>query len=118
DYTTKADRLIAFTDLDIGGQYATKLWLRPVSIDVVGRKLPITLIERFAVSIRPVELTNLGRILNTESKTIRTQSIEYLNLSNILSRTGQNLLDLVLSDKNTFSTTISEMYKGARTSYI
>src|SRR5699024_10095885 len=42
----------------------------------------------------------------------------YLNLSNILSRTGQNLLDLVLSDKNTFSTTISEMNKGARTSYI
>ncbi|MGP5208845.1 ATP-dependent DNA helicase [Corynebacterium casei] len=118
DYSTKADRLIAFTNIDIGGQYATRLWLRPVAIDVVGENLPIWLIERFSVSIRPVELTNLGRILAEDSKKVNAQSIEYLNLSEILTRTGQSLLDIVLLDDSNFVLTLDELKYGAKTSYI
>lgn len=118
DFTAKTDRLIAFTNLDVGSQYSRKFWLRQVTIKVVGCELPITLIEDYSISIRPTELTKLGMILDDDAKRITANSIEYLNLSRLLTRTGLSLLDIVEQDDSSFSFYMAQLSEGAKTNYI
>lgn len=118
DFTAKTDRLIAFTDFDIGSQYSRRFWLRHIDIEVVGCELPITLIEDYSISIRPSELTKLGLILDRDAKKVRGDSIEYLNLSRLLTRTGLSLLDIVEQDDSSFDSYMVELTKKAKTQYI
>ena len=53
DKVSKFDRVIAFTDLDISGNYAVRLSVKKGSIHVMGKSMPIHIIDGWEVSIRP-----------------------------------------------------------------
>ena len=91
---SKFDRIIAFTDIDMTDKYAAMLTLHRDSIEVLGQTMPITIIRKWEVSIRPCEFDNFARLLGISSA-VRTNSPEYRYLMYGLTVRGGNLLDLV-----------------------
>ncbi|MGO2081757.1 AAA family ATPase [Glutamicibacter arilaitensis] len=92
--TSKFDRVIGFTGIDMTDQYAAYLSIESDAINVLGRTMPVLIIDEWSVSIRPCEFDNFARILN---QSIRVQSsyAEYRNLMEYLTKTKENLLDLI-----------------------
>lgn len=92
--TSKFDRVIGFTDIDVTDKYAAKLELAADFIDVLGQTMPIIVIQDWAVSIRPCELENFARFFGQQAK-VQSGHVEYRNLMQYLTRTGHTLLDLI-----------------------
>lgn len=98
--TSKFDRTIAFTDVDITDRYAAYLNLSSESISVLGQTMPILIIRTWEVSIRPCELENFARIFGPASR-IQSSHTEYRNLMQYLTTDRSSLLDLVdMTDAN------------------
>ena len=96
---SKFDRIIAFTDIDINDKYASMLTLQRDSIEVLGRTMPITIIRRWEVSIRPCEFNNFALLLGFAIK-VQTKSAEYRYLMSCLTEGGDGLLEFVdMSDE-------------------
>jgi hypothetical protein len=94
DRTNKFDRVIAFTDQDVGDKYAASLTLHPDSIEVLGQTMPITIIRRWEVSVRPCELENFSRFFGARIK-VSASGSEYINLMRFLTDSGSTLVDLM-----------------------
>lgn len=96
---SKFDRVIAFTKLDISNNYAIKLSVIHDDIEVLGKKMPIQIIDKWEVSIRPCELNNFANLLG-EAINIQTKNAEYQNLMSFLTETNLSLVELIdLSDE-------------------
>ncbi|MBN9632776.1 MAG: AAA family ATPase, partial [Actinobacteria bacterium] len=93
DNPSKFDRVIAFTDIDMTSRYAAHLLLVNDEIDVLGRKMPITIIRGWRVAIRPCEIQNFAAFFGMETSSSRT--VEYNALMQYLTDTGASLLDLM-----------------------
>jgi hypothetical protein len=91
---SKFDRIIAFTDIDMTDKYAATLTLAQDSIEVLGRRMPIMIILKWEVSIRPCEFDNFARLLGMSTK-VRTSSPEFRYLMRALTAGSGNLLDLI-----------------------
>lgn len=91
---SKFDRIIAFTNIDINIKYAAMLTLQSDSIEVLGQTMPITIIRKWEVSIRPCEFNNFAKLLGFNIS-VRTNSKEYRYLMNGLTVGSGNLLDLL-----------------------
>ena len=94
DWTSKFDRTIAFTDLDITDKYAASLDLKSESITVLGQTMPILIVRAWEVSIRPCELESFARIFGPAAQ-VQSSHTEYRNLMRYLTTTRSSLLDLV-----------------------
>lgn len=96
----KFDRIIAFTDIDMTDEYAAMLTLQVDSIEVLNQKMPITIIRRWEVSIRPCEFNSFARLLGMDIN-VRANSAEYRYLMRGLTSGARSLLDLLdASDGN------------------
>ncbi len=91
---SKFDRVIAFTKLDISDNYAVKLSVIHDDIEVLGKKMPIHIIDKWEVSIRPCELNNFARILG-ENIDVQSKSAEYKNLMSFLTETSLSLVEII-----------------------
>lgn len=100
---SKFDRIIAFTNIDMTDKYAAMLTLQRVSIEVLGQKMPITIIRKWQVSIRPCEFNNFARLLGIKLTT-QTNSAEYRYLMQRLTIDSNNLLDLIDMPDNKYET--------------
>lgn len=99
DNVSKFERVIAFSKFDILPNYAVKLKIRNEIIEVLGKKMPIQIIDEWQVSIRPCELDHFADIFGSHSK-ISAGSKEYYNLMQLMTRSGLNLVDVIrLSDE-------------------
>lgn len=96
DRASKFDRIIAFTNLDISPNYAVKLSISNENIEVLGKKMPIQIIDDWNVSIRPCELNNFADIFGDHSK-INSGTLEYEELMTFIKKTGLNFVDIVKS---------------------
>jgi hypothetical protein len=94
NWTSKFDRTIAFTDIDLTDRYAAYLDLSSESITVLGKTMPILVIRGWEVSIRPCEFENFARLVGHSAR-VQSSHIEYRNLMQYLTRTHSSLLDLV-----------------------
>lgn len=92
--TSKTDRAIAFTNIDVTDKYAAHLELTSDSINVLGQTMPVLLIRSWEVSIRPCEFDNFGRLLGRWDN-VRSNHAEYRNLMNYLTQMRASLLDLM-----------------------
>lgn len=90
----KFDRSIAFTEVDMTDKYAAMLTLQRDSIEVLGQTMPITIIRKWEVSIRPCEFDNFARLLGMVTK-VQSISKEYRYLMKGLTVGSGSLLDLV-----------------------
>jgi hypothetical protein len=92
--TSKFDRVIAFTDIDMTDKYSAYLVLQRDAIRVLDQTMPITLIRAWDVSIRPCELDNFARLLGIRTK-VRSSSAEFHYVMRGLTETSGSLLDLM-----------------------
>lgn len=95
DNVSKFDRIIAFTNIDMVSNYAVKFKIRNDVIEVLGRKIPIKIIESYEVSIRPCELNNFACIFGLNYN-ITTGFTEYKALMEFISKTGITFNELVI----------------------
>ncbi|MFE2642374.1 ATP-dependent RecD-like DNA helicase [Streptomyces nigra] len=93
--TSKFDRIIGFTDIDVTDKYAASLELASDTIEVLGKKMPITLIRSWEVSIRPCEFDNFARLFDASHGKVSRSHSEYRNLMRYLTTTRSSLLDLM-----------------------
>lgn len=93
DYVSKFDRIIAFTKLDISKNYAVKLSVSNDTIDILGKSMPIQIIDNWEVSIRPCELNNFAKVFDYRPKNINTN--ESYELMKYLTANDLNLVEIV-----------------------
>jgi energy-coupling factor transporter ATP-binding protein EcfA2 len=115
--TNKLDRIIAFTKHNISKYYAAKLMTVRSSVNVLNRNLPVLIIKEWKVSIRPVEIENLGKIFNTNLRGSITSS-EGRGLMDYLTETGNSLIDIIKESDvsyNKIKQTVWNKYPGKTT---
>jgi hypothetical protein len=92
--TSKFDRVIAFTTLDISRYYAVRLFIITDAIDILAQTMPVFIIVNWETWIRPCEINNFSRITGNRLDVQRSTS-EYRNLMQYLTDTGFNLVDII-----------------------
>jgi DNA replication protein DnaC len=109
DNVSKFDRVIGFTKFDILTNYAVKLVVNNGFIEVLDRIMPIQIIEKWEVSIRPCELNHFADVFGKHPN-IDAGSIEYHELMSYLTNTGLNFVEVVK-----FTDEYYQLFKGAVT---
>lgn len=94
DYSSKFERIIAFTDLEITDFYSAKFSLVSDNISLLGKTMPIMIITGWEVSVRDCEFKNFSKIVRA-GETIKTGHSEQQRLCKYLTKTGLNLVELV-----------------------
>jgi len=117
DKLGKTDRIIAFTSLDISYNYAVKFSIRKDRINILGKNMPIQVIDNWEVSIRPCEFNNFAKILG-DNYNISSGNTEYRELMRFLSKTGQNLVEFIDIADNDYSTIKISIIQNAKASSI
>ncbi len=100
--TSKFDRIIGFTDIDVSDYYAAKLELAHDSIEVLGQTMPIIIVCGWSVSIRPCEFDHFARLFGQKTK-VQSTHVEYRNLMEYLTKTRHSLLDLIDSPESVYN---------------
>ena len=67
---SKSNRVIAFTKLPIKSNYASKFHLIHETIDILGKKMPIIIIDGWEVSIRDCEFQNFISLIEGDKKRV------------------------------------------------
>ena len=67
---SKSNRVIAFTKLPIKSNYASKFHLIHETIEILGKTMPIIIIDGWEVSIRDCEFQNFIKLINGEKKRV------------------------------------------------
>lgn len=93
DYSSKFSRFTVFSNKEIPMYYAIKLSFIDDEIEILGRHMPIRMIDTYLVAIRPVEFEDLSRILNM--KKVGTRTKEYHAMMEYLTASGISLSELV-----------------------
>lgn len=114
--TSKYDRIIAFTDLDIAYYYAVKLFITSDSIEILGKTMPILIIEKWETSIRPCEIDNFAEIFEIKLKT-QTKGKEYQSLMRYLTSTGLTLIEILGFPDKYYTFIRSKIVPDSKTSH-
>lgn len=93
DYSSKFDRIIAFTRLELTDNYAVNIVLARDDIEILGKTMPINIIVGWKVAIRDCEFTNFTKIIR--GTTVKTGYPEKQGISHFLTSTGFSLTDLI-----------------------
>jgi hypothetical protein len=110
---SKFDRIIAFTDMDIMDKHAALLTLHPDSILVLNRTMPIVIIRKWEVSIRPCEFNNFARIMG-DTINVQTNSKEYQLLMRFMTDESKCLLDLIDLPDEMYAVVKNKMTAGIK----
>ncbi len=116
DNTSKFDRVIAFTRLDISDNYAVKLSLTTDNIKIIDKNMPIQIINDWEVSIRPCELNNFAKIFGKDPKIQNAN--EYKELMRFLTKTGLNLIEFIDLSDDYYESVRAKIVSTAKTKYI
>ncbi|WP_246782299.1 ATP-dependent DNA helicase [Wohlfahrtiimonas chitiniclastica] len=95
--TSKFERVIAFTNIDIMSNYSVRLSLYKKKIDVLNRSMEIWIINDWEISIRPCEIANFSKIFN---KNITGTHIEDRALMVWLKNENIDLVELINSNND------------------
>jgi len=114
--TSKFDRVIAFTSLDILSNYAVKLSIHNDSIEILGKTMSILVIDDWSVSIRPCELDNFADIFGSHPK-INGGTIEYQELMIFLTSTKMSLTELITISEDYFQLVKSSITTRAKVTH-
>ncbi len=99
--TSKFDRVIAFTNLDISSNYAVKFSIHNDNIEILGKTMSILVIDNWSVSIRPCELDNFADIFGSHPK-INGGAKEYQEIMKFLTATKMSLTELITTSEDYF----------------
>ena len=113
----KFDRVIAFSRHEVLSNYAVKFSIRNDSIDILGKKMTIQVIDDWNVSIRPCELDNFADITGAHSK-INAKTREYTELMRFLTEIKMPLSELVICSEQYYNFVKTQITSQARTTHI
>ena len=113
DYSSKFDRIIAFTNKRITTNYAIRTSFVDTDINVFDKKMPVKIFTSWEVSIRPCEIKNFSKIFGQEIL-VNDKHAQYKGLMSHLTRTGRSLLDIVLLDKKNYDKVFQEVNEKSR----
>lgn len=94
DSSSKTDRIIAFTDIEITDFYAVKFAIADNYIDLFGKQMPIRIIVDWEVNIRPCEFSNFSKLIDNNGLT--PGQAEQRNFARYLTETGVSLSEVVM----------------------
>lgn len=114
--TSKSDRVIGFTDIDLTDKYAANLELSSDAIEVLGQTLPVILIRSWEVSIRPCEFDNFARFFGISHDRVSSSHSEYRELMHHLTTTRSSLLDLMDMSDSSYAWVRSQALHGTQRS--
>lgn len=117
DNSSKFDRVIAFTNIEVLENYAVKLFLREDCIEVMGKIMPIKVIDDWEVSIRPCEINKFADIFGSH-KVISASTYEFRNLMSFLTRTHMSLLEIVTSSDRYYTWIKNKCTQEAKVTHI
>ncbi len=115
-YSTKYNRITAYTKENISTNYSVKISYEEASIDLWGINSKIKIITRWKVSIDPACLNKMAKVLCNTTR-INSNYGEYNSLMSFLTKTGMDLLELIDLQKIQFYDIINEIYNDANTSF-
>lgn len=110
---SKFDRCIVFTQHEIVDNYAIKCSMHSDIIDVLGKKMPILVIDTYEVSIRRCEWENFSKIFGSRM-VCSTKSIEYRRLMEYLTHVGISLTELVSSEQQYYDDIKRRITEGSK----
>lgn len=116
DKASKFDRIIAFTRLELSDNYAVKLSIHNDYIQVLGKVMPIQVIDSWEVSIRQCELNHFADIFGDHVE-ISTGNNEIRALMHLLTTTKMNLADLVLMSDSYYEWAKKSSTEGAKVTH-
>ena len=117
DKSSKFDRIIAFTNIELLNNYAVKFSIRDDYIEVMGKTMPIKVIDDWQVSIRPCEINKFADIFGSHRE-ISASSNEFRNLMRFLTATRMDLLEIVVSSDYYYNKIKSTCTQKAKVTYI
>ena len=113
DKASKFDSVIAFTNKEIFDNYAVKLYLHNDVITVLGKIMPVQIIDNWEVSIRPCEINRFARIIGIDMN-IGVGNTEFRKLMKILTHNQYSLVDLVTSSNDYYLEVKENCTKNAK----
>jgi len=117
DKASKFDRIIAFTNFEISDNYAVKLSVCNDIIEVMGKAMPIQIIDSWEVSIRPCEINRFADIFGAHAN-ISTGNLEYRDLMQFLTKTQMSLVDLISASDSYYAWSRATCTKNANVTHI
>lgn len=112
DSTSKFNRMIAFTCIDITDYYAAKFTIRESSISLLGKTMPIFVITGWEIAIRGCEYQNFVSIICGSRITVNYA--EQQGISRFLTSTRSNLVDLLSYSEDDYNIIRYEATKTAK----
>lgn len=99
DTTSKFDRFVCYSSILVPSHYSIKADIYYENIMVQNKKMPVSILTDYMVSIRPCELNNYARIFGERIR-LSANHAEYTGMMSYLSYSGVSLLEIVeLSDE-------------------
>lgn len=111
---SKTNRVIAFTKLPVTSNYASKFHLINESIEILGKTMPIIIIDGWEVSIRDCEFQNFISLVVGERR--RVPYPEQRLICEFLTRTQYALSDVITFPDYAYERLTSEWKSQLRTS--
>lgn len=111
DWPNTFDRLTVFSLHEINSRYSVNLTLQTSCFDGLNRTVPFTVVTDWGVSIQPIALKNLGKILGMRIDVKGTDS-EYQTFMDWLTKQSANILDLVDLPDSEFEVTVGAVFQN------
>lgn len=108
DNRDKADKIIAFSNIDIFDNYAVKLKSFDKSISIFGINTNVKIITNYDVAIRGCEFKKLAKIIGVEASGFGYTD-EYYRLMKIIKDTKLSLADIVKLPKYGFNSVVNHV---------
>lgn len=105
---TKFDRFVAYSFNDIPDNYSIQCDFAQTYVDFNGIDIDIKCLTTWNISIRPCELEKLAAICGY-AVNVRSDNLYYNALMKFLSRTGMNLLDILLTEDEEYELCIQQV---------
>lgn len=113
-YSSKYNRITAYTKEDISTSYTVQVGYVDALINLWGVDTQIKVITGWTVSIAPVCLNKLAKILRIPTR-LSSNYGEYQSLMAFLTQTGINFLELIDLQEVAFSQIIDSIYRDTKT---
>ena len=114
DYASKFDRVIAFSQQEVLQNYAVRLTIKNSSIDILNKRMPILIISRWQVAIRPCEFDRFADIFGGHEK-FNDRTTEAKNLMKFLTLNNMDLTELVTSTDSFYKNAKSQILLATKT---
>lgn len=113
-YATKFNRITVYTKQNISTNYSIQIAYNNAEINLWGIKNEIKVVTNWKVSIDPLCLNKLGKILKIDMKLSKNYG-EYSSLMDFFTQTGMNLFELINLRETSFKNVLSQIYGHTNT---